>query len=174
MIPAAERIWGRPGVLGSAAVLGLTDMDALTYSMARFGRETGSVALAARAIAIGVLSNTIVKLAITLGVGSPAHRLARPRRARARDCGGGVVAGAVTMLWPQMNADVGRSEAGDQSSVAGRSSASSSASHSASQLASMMFSEHPTVLHRSAARADSMMTLGFAAVPRCSSTIRTL
>jgi len=74
VIPAAERIWGRPGVLGSAAVLGLTDMDALTYSMARFGRETGSVALAARAIAIGVLSNTIVKLAITLGVGSPALR----------------------------------------------------------------------------------------------------
>ena len=74
VIPAAERIWGQPGVLGSAAVLGLTDMDALTYSMARFGRETGAIALAARAIAIGVLSNTLVKLAITLGVGSPALR----------------------------------------------------------------------------------------------------
>ncbi len=73
-IPAAERIWGQPGVLGSAAVLGMTDMDALTYSMARFGRETGSAALAARAIAIGVLSNTVVKLAITLGVGTPALR----------------------------------------------------------------------------------------------------
>ena len=57
---------------------------------------------------------------------------------------------------------------------ASRSSASSSPSHSASQLASMMFSEHPTVLHRSAPRADSMITRGRAPVPRCSSTIRTL
>jgi uncharacterized membrane protein (DUF4010 family) len=55
-------------------VLGLTDTDAVTYSMARFGRETGAVALAAAAIAIGVLSNTVVKLAITLGLGSPALR----------------------------------------------------------------------------------------------------
>ena len=44
-----------------------------------------------------------------------------------------------------------------------RSSASSRPSHSASQLASMMFSEQPTVLHRSAPRADSIITRGRAA-----------
>jgi uncharacterized membrane protein (DUF4010 family) len=75
-IPAAEQLWGRPGVLGSAAVLGLTDMDALTYSMARFGRDTGAVGLAARAIAIGVLSNTLLKLGLTLALGSPRLRRA--------------------------------------------------------------------------------------------------
>ena len=62
----------------------------------------------------------------------------------------------------------------DHQSGGGLSRASSSASQSASQLASMMFSEQPTVLHRSAPRADSMITRGRAAVPRCSSTMRTL
>jgi hypothetical protein len=36
-VPTAEHLWGSGGVLGSAAVLGLTDMDALTYSMSRLG-----------------------------------------------------------------------------------------------------------------------------------------
>ena len=51
---------------------------------------------------------------------------------------------------------------------------SSRLSHSACQLASMMFSEQPTVLQRSSPRADSISTRGLAAVPRCSSTMRTL
>src|ERR1051326_4659594 len=55
-----------------------------------------------------------------------------------------------------------------------RTNGSSSPSRSACQLASMMFSEHPMVLHRSAPRADSRSTRGLAAVPRCSSTMRTL
>jgi uncharacterized membrane protein (DUF4010 family) len=74
VVPAAEHLWGAGGVLGSAAVLGLTDMDALTYSMSRFGAKTGDAPLAARAIAIGLLSNTVLKLALALGLGVPGFR----------------------------------------------------------------------------------------------------
>jgi uncharacterized membrane protein (DUF4010 family) len=73
-VPAAERLWGAGGVLGSAAVLGLTDMDALTYSMSRFGAATGDASLAAKAIAVGLLSNTILKLGLALGLGGPGFR----------------------------------------------------------------------------------------------------
>ena len=74
-VPAAQHLWGAAGVLGSAAVLGLTDMDALTYSMARLGSTEGAP-LAARAIAVGLLSNTILKLVLVLALGSPAFRRA--------------------------------------------------------------------------------------------------
>jgi uncharacterized membrane protein (DUF4010 family) len=73
-VPAAERLWGPAGVLGSAAVLGLTDMDALTYSMSRLGATVDLAPLAARAIAIGILSNTLLKLALVLVLGSAALR----------------------------------------------------------------------------------------------------
>ncbi len=73
-VPAAERFWGSTGVLGSAAVIGLTDMDALTYSMSRFGEASDAAPLAARAIAIGIISNTILKLVLVLALGSPAFR----------------------------------------------------------------------------------------------------
>jgi uncharacterized membrane protein (DUF4010 family) len=77
-VPAVQQLWGAAGVLGSAAVLGLTDMDALTYSMARIGTR-GEAALAARAIVVGILSNTVLKLGVALVVGAPAFRkLAAP------------------------------------------------------------------------------------------------
>ena len=73
-VPAVERVWGPAGVLGSAAVIGLTDMDALTYSMSRFGATREAAGLAARAIVVGMLSNTILKLGLALGLGSPGLR----------------------------------------------------------------------------------------------------
>jgi len=88
-VPTAERLWGAGGVLGSAAVLGLTDMDALTFSMSRFAANTGDAPLAARAIAIGLLSNTVLKLALALGLGAPGFR--RPAAA-------GLLAFAVSLL----------------------------------------------------------------------------
>jgi uncharacterized membrane protein (DUF4010 family) len=74
VVPAVEQAWGAGGVLGSAAVLGLTDMDALTYSMARLGGSSGDPGLAARAIGIGLLSNTVLKLGLVLALGGPAFR----------------------------------------------------------------------------------------------------
>jgi Domain of unknown function (DUF4010) len=60
---------GASGVLTSAAVLGLTDVDALTVSMARGVAQTVSPTIAATAIAVGVLANTAMKLGLTLFLG---------------------------------------------------------------------------------------------------------
>jgi uncharacterized membrane protein (DUF4010 family) len=62
--------FGEAGILASAAVLGLTDADALTLSMSKLA----SVDLAARAIGIGVLSSTLLKLVLTLVLGGPSLR----------------------------------------------------------------------------------------------------
>ena len=71
LVHVAHTQWGAAGVYGSAAVLGLTDVDALTVSMARGVAYTASHRTAAVAIAIGVLANTVLKLALTLIFGSP-------------------------------------------------------------------------------------------------------
>ncbi len=66
--------WGQSGVFTSAAVLGLTDVDALTVSMARGVALSLSTTVAARAIAIGVLANTGMKLGLALLLGAPEFR----------------------------------------------------------------------------------------------------
>ena len=71
----ARGAWGTSGVLTSAAVLGLTDVDALTMSMARSVGPTLSPAIAAGGIAIGVFANTLVKLALALFLGSRTFRV---------------------------------------------------------------------------------------------------
>jgi uncharacterized membrane protein (DUF4010 family) len=68
-------VWGQSGVFTSAAVLGLTDVDALTMSMARGVAETASPAIAATAIAVGVLTNTAMKLGLAIVLGAPVFRL---------------------------------------------------------------------------------------------------
>ena len=75
LFPAIQSLWGSAGVLSSGAVLGLTDMDALTYSMSRLG-STGEAGLAAQAILVGILANTALKLTLGLSLGSPAFRRA--------------------------------------------------------------------------------------------------
>ena len=67
---AIREFWGASGVFTSAAVLGLTDVDALTVSMARDVADAMSPAVAATAIAIGVLANTVMKLGLALVLGS--------------------------------------------------------------------------------------------------------
>ncbi|HKQ18666.1 MAG TPA: DUF4010 domain-containing protein, partial [Candidatus Eisenbacteria bacterium] len=68
-VHGAREIWGDLGLVVSGAILGLTDMDALTISMARTAAEPTMLLVAAQAIAMGVLSNTLFKLAIALVVG---------------------------------------------------------------------------------------------------------
>jgi uncharacterized membrane protein (DUF4010 family) len=66
---AADR-FGQQGLMGSAVLLGLTDVDALTLSMARMTTTAAATAdAAARAVTLGVLVNTLVKLSIALAVG---------------------------------------------------------------------------------------------------------
>ncbi|HET9294430.1 MAG TPA: MgtC/SapB family protein [Gemmatimonadales bacterium] len=64
---ARERA-GDPGILGLAALLGFTDMDALTVAMARLGASAASIA--SKAIVIGIISNTVLKLGLALGLGT--------------------------------------------------------------------------------------------------------
>jgi len=66
--------WGDPQLLVSAAVIGATDIDALTVSMSRLGAEVGQASIAALAIATGVLASSVVKLGLVLAFGSPGLR----------------------------------------------------------------------------------------------------
>lgn len=66
--------FGSQGILLSAALLGLTDMDALTLSMNKVGRADGMVPLAAQAIAVGVSANAVLKLVVALALGSGRYR----------------------------------------------------------------------------------------------------
>jgi uncharacterized membrane protein (DUF4010 family) len=61
VVHAAQATWGTSGILTTAAILGLTDVDALTLSMAR---GVSSLETAALAIAIGVLANTVLKATV--------------------------------------------------------------------------------------------------------------
>ena len=65
---ALRNAWGTTGVLASGAILGLTDMDALVLSMAR-GIGGVPQELAAQAIVIGILSNTALKIVLSLAIG---------------------------------------------------------------------------------------------------------
>jgi uncharacterized membrane protein (DUF4010 family) len=70
----AREVAGESGVFTTAAVLGLTDVDALTVSMAKGVAQAISPAVAATAIAVGVLSNTAMKLGLALVFGSARFR----------------------------------------------------------------------------------------------------
>lgn len=70
LVHLAEAAWGTVGVYTTAAIMGLTDVDALTVSMARGVANGGSLRTAAVAIAIGVVANTAVKLALALLFGN--------------------------------------------------------------------------------------------------------
>jgi uncharacterized membrane protein (DUF4010 family) len=73
-IEALQSRYGATGVYGSAILLGLTDMDALTVAMARMGGNGALAATAALGVAIGILSNTAFKLTLGLVLGSGAYR----------------------------------------------------------------------------------------------------
>ena len=73
-ITFVRETWGSPGILASAAVLGLTDVDALTLSMSTMGEGEAVVALGAQAIAVGIMANTILKLTLALVLGSGSYR----------------------------------------------------------------------------------------------------
>jgi len=88
VLPTATHLWGAGGLVGSAAVLGLTDMDALTFSLARAAAGATPLDLAARALVVGLLANTGVKLIAVLAIGTPPLR---------RIAGGGLVALAAAL-----------------------------------------------------------------------------
>ena len=66
--------YGSQGLFASSAVLGLTDVDALTVSMARLTTTGTAADVTATGVAIGILSNTAVKMLIAFTVGHGSFR----------------------------------------------------------------------------------------------------
>lgn len=60
------------GLYAVAALAGLTDVDAITLSMAGFARDGGDALVASRSIVIAALSNTLLKLGFVVALGSAA------------------------------------------------------------------------------------------------------
>ncbi len=69
VVSFADAWFGAAGLLGSATVLGLTDVDALTVSMAQQTSAGTDAALTATALLVGVLSNTVFKASLALALG---------------------------------------------------------------------------------------------------------
>jgi uncharacterized membrane protein (DUF4010 family) len=69
-----ERL-GTAGLLASGAVVGLTDVDAVTVSMARSVAEGVAAIVGAQAIAAGMLSNTLLKLGLAVVIGRGVFRV---------------------------------------------------------------------------------------------------
>ena len=75
LVSLAEDWFGEAGLYASAGVLGLTDVDALTISMAQRATSGTPVEVAAAALTVGILANTLVKTSIALVVGQGPFRL---------------------------------------------------------------------------------------------------
>ncbi|HID62112.1 MAG TPA: DUF4010 domain-containing protein [Anaerolineae bacterium] len=71
---AAQVYLGDAGVYLSSVLAGLTDVDAITLSMARLAGADVSYAVAARAVTLAALSNTVVKGGIAISLGSASLR----------------------------------------------------------------------------------------------------
>jgi uncharacterized membrane protein (DUF4010 family) len=72
---AAEVYLGSAGLYLAGAVAGLTDVDAISLSMANLAEQQADlIGVAARTILIAVLSNTVVKTGMALSVGAPELR----------------------------------------------------------------------------------------------------
>jgi uncharacterized membrane protein (DUF4010 family) len=62
---------GDRGLMATGFVLGLTDVDALTLSMTRSVASDVTIAVACRAIATGIIANSLMKAAIAAAIGVP-------------------------------------------------------------------------------------------------------
>lgn len=69
LILLVQARWGSGALLVTSAVVGLTDLDALTLSLARSAAISGAVSSAATALCVGMLSNTLLKMAVALVIG---------------------------------------------------------------------------------------------------------
>src|SRR6185503_1361611 len=74
VVELARRYTSDASLYPVAALAGLTDVDAITLSMARLAGSGGSLGVAAGAIVTAALSNTLSKCGLVLALGSPALR----------------------------------------------------------------------------------------------------
>jgi uncharacterized membrane protein (DUF4010 family) len=66
--------WGSGALVATSAFVGLTDLDALTLSLARTAPSSGDVSLVATALGAGILANTCLKLVVAVVVGRGSFR----------------------------------------------------------------------------------------------------
>lgn len=71
---ALSSLVSEAGLLWSGAAMGLTDVDVLTYSLAKLAADPAFRGPAARALAMGIVANTALKLAVALVVGRGSFR----------------------------------------------------------------------------------------------------
>jgi uncharacterized membrane protein (DUF4010 family) len=66
--------FGDSGILASAALAGLTDLDAITFGMSQLAENTAMISVAAQALILATVVNTVFKTAMALVLGAPAYR----------------------------------------------------------------------------------------------------
>jgi uncharacterized membrane protein (DUF4010 family) len=93
VVKLTERYAPAEGLYVVAGVAGLTDVDAITLSMAEFARQSADLATAAVAIALAALSNTLVKCGMVVVLGS------RPLRLRLTLATAAIVAVGLAAIW---------------------------------------------------------------------------
>ena len=76
LILIVQSRWGSGALVATSAFVGLTDLDALTLSLARSSATAGALPTAAMALVAGMLSNTVLKLLVTLVLGRGSFRAA--------------------------------------------------------------------------------------------------
>jgi uncharacterized membrane protein (DUF4010 family) len=74
IVDAVRTTWGDVGLVVSGAILGVADVDALMISMAHAVATGGAPAAPATAVAVGILSNTLFKLALATTLSRPPFR----------------------------------------------------------------------------------------------------
>jgi uncharacterized membrane protein (DUF4010 family) len=72
-VEGASRYLGTWGIVAAAVLAGLTDVDAITLSMAEYAK-TGDTSVAVNSIVIAALTNTLVKCGLAASLGGPALR----------------------------------------------------------------------------------------------------
>ena len=77
-ILAVQSRWGTSALVATSAFVGLTDLDALTLSLARSTATLADIPGATTALLAGVVSNTLLKAAVALVIGRGAFRLLTP------------------------------------------------------------------------------------------------
>jgi uncharacterized membrane protein (DUF4010 family) len=75
VVSFAQARLGEQGLYGSGAFLGLVDVDGLTLSLVQTVASGTAVEIAARALTIGILANTIFKMVLALVIGRGRYRL---------------------------------------------------------------------------------------------------
>jgi uncharacterized membrane protein (DUF4010 family) len=66
--------WSADALVATSVFVGLTDVDALTLSLARSTKDAAALDAVAIALAAGVLSNTLLKMTVATVVGRGAFR----------------------------------------------------------------------------------------------------